>query len=262
MTTIIEDRLKQLPKVKLHQGGHTSFKQGHCATEVIAWLAGEDHSDHPKCTSPVLASLLRRFNDVADDELRQRLKPYLPKAVGTAGDGYDELRGWMTADWALRTAVPTWLDLAGVTESAKALRELPEINAETYEQHYALISKVRRETWKRRQAWREKLKQEITAKLKEKGIKAAAAAADADAVAVAAAAAAADADAVADAVAAAVADADAVADAVAAAPWSATYSAVRKAVKPIYEEKLGPTRDALLPSFFDLIDRMCDPEDA
>jgi hypothetical protein len=116
---------------------------------------------------------------------------------------------------------------------------------------------------------------------------AAAAAADAAAVADAAAAAVAVADAVADAAAVAVAVAVAVADAAAAADaaadaaaaavadavakfgsdryWKirdAAYTAAKKAIQPVIEEKIKPTSEALFPSALELLDQLIDPSAA
>ena len=76
-------------ELHLAKGVHARREDGMCATEAIAWLAGEDHKDQPICLSLVLGQFLRRWNDDLDDEGRQRLKPYLPRCIGTAGDGHD-----------------------------------------------------------------------------------------------------------------------------------------------------------------------------
>src|SRR5690606_26994214 len=74
-----------------------------------------------------LGAFVRRWNDDLDDEGRQRLKPLLPLMVGTAGDGHDELRGWLCADWLVRVHTPAWLELAGIRDAAAALRGLPPL---------------------------------------------------------------------------------------------------------------------------------------
>jgi hypothetical protein len=123
----IPERLALLDTIRLDRGRHGSFDDGHCALEVVAWLAGDMHTDAPECVSLVLAAFVRRWNDDLDDAGRQMLKPILPRLIGTAGDGKDELRGWMAADWFVRVHTPAWLELAGITESAAALRALPPI---------------------------------------------------------------------------------------------------------------------------------------
>lgn len=116
-----------LNRIELAHGGHDNRDDGVCATEAVAWLAGEEHSDHPKCLSPILGQFLRTWNDALDGEGRRRLKPYLPRTIGTAGDGKDDLRGWLCADWLIRVYTPAWLELGGVKESAAALRVLAPI---------------------------------------------------------------------------------------------------------------------------------------
>lgn len=116
-----------LDAIVLARGNHETREDGVCAMELVAWMAGEEHSDHPACVSPVLSTFLRRWNDDLDDVGRQRLKPYLRRVIGTAGDGHDETRGWMLTDWMVRVHTPAWLDLAGITAPAAALRGLPAI---------------------------------------------------------------------------------------------------------------------------------------
>ncbi len=49
-------------------------------------LAGERFSDRPRCVDPVLAAFMRDLNDAMGEVSRQRLKPYAPLVIGTAGD--------------------------------------------------------------------------------------------------------------------------------------------------------------------------------
>ena len=83
---------QQLSVFKLSKGSHDSPEEGVCAMEAVAWLEGLPHSDHPKCTCPVIAAYVRSLNDdCSTDELRQKLISYLPKLVGTVGTKDDEL---------------------------------------------------------------------------------------------------------------------------------------------------------------------------
>jgi hypothetical protein len=51
--------------------------------ELASMLAGEPFSDHPMSVCPVIAALLRSYNDAVDDSCRQHLYPYAAKVVGT-----------------------------------------------------------------------------------------------------------------------------------------------------------------------------------
>ena len=127
--------MNDLSMITLSSGGHTSREDGMCATEAIAYIAGEPHSDHPACLSYILGAFMRSWNDglPSDAERDQLLKPLLPLLVGTATTPADEARrGWMATDWLVREYTPTWLDLSGLNEDAASLRALPEItSAET-----------------------------------------------------------------------------------------------------------------------------------
>ena len=126
---IIPERLDALTrgKVYLDNGSHHSFGDGHCAMEVVSWLAGLGHTDAPECASPVLRDFTINLNDTWGPVQRQKLVPFLPRMVGTANDGQDEARSYLALDWLIRTHTPAWLELAGLTEDAQNLRGLPEI---------------------------------------------------------------------------------------------------------------------------------------
>lgn len=53
-TNPVPDRVALLDQINLDQGSHNSFDEGHCAMEVVSWLADEGHTDAPSCASRVL----------------------------------------------------------------------------------------------------------------------------------------------------------------------------------------------------------------
>jgi len=59
-----------------------------CLISLVAFLAGEDHSDSPDCVSPLIQAFAIRINDNMPHEARQRLKAFAPRIIGT-NDGYD-----------------------------------------------------------------------------------------------------------------------------------------------------------------------------
>ena len=111
-----------LDTLHLLRGSHGERDQGVCLLEAVAWFAGQTHTDHPPCVSPVLGSFGRSLNDILPDAMRQQLIPFVPLLPGTAGDGRDEARGYMALDWLIRTWLPGWLDLAGLDGESRALR--------------------------------------------------------------------------------------------------------------------------------------------
>jgi hypothetical protein len=96
--------------------------------EAVAYVAGEKHSDHPKCACPVISAFLRHWNDDLDNATRQRLKPYIPRLVGTKSTkAIESKRAWLATDWMVRVNTPAWLELGGMPDQALALRALPEL---------------------------------------------------------------------------------------------------------------------------------------
>src|ERR1700737_2086942 len=119
-----------LDKLVLEHGSHKSPDDGMCVMEAVAYVAGEKHSDHPQCACPTISAFLRQWNDDLDDAGRQKLKPYIPKLVGTkATKAIEQRRGLLLADWMLRVHTPAWLDLGGMKEQADKIRALPELGS-------------------------------------------------------------------------------------------------------------------------------------
>ena len=129
-TTIVDTELRDrliAGDITLDHGEHGNPEEGACAMEVVSMLAGEGFTDAPKCASTVLRSFTISLNDQWDQAQRQTLAPYLPRMVGTAGDGQDEARSYLAVDWLIRTFTPKWLDLAGLNAEARELRDLRRI---------------------------------------------------------------------------------------------------------------------------------------
>jgi hypothetical protein len=71
--------------IQLSKGRHASPEEGACVVELASMLAGERFSDHPTSVCPVIAALMRNYNDRIDDRRRQDLYPYAARIVGTRG---------------------------------------------------------------------------------------------------------------------------------------------------------------------------------
>src|SRR4051794_11251757 len=105
-------------RYRLSAGRHPRAEQGRCAMEWVAHLAGEAHSDRPECVTPVVGAFARSWNDALDETTRQRLRPYLGRMIGTAGDGLDDARAWRCTDWLRRPRAPGPLGRARVGGAA------------------------------------------------------------------------------------------------------------------------------------------------
>ncbi len=58
---------------------------------LVAFLAGEQHSDAPGCASPLIQTFAVLVNDHMPHGARQQLKPFAPRIIGT-NDGFDQVR--------------------------------------------------------------------------------------------------------------------------------------------------------------------------
>ena len=98
--------------VTLGRGAHSTPEEGLCTLEVVAMLAGEEHTDQPECCCPAVGSFVFRWNDDLQDEERTRLLlPLTSRLVGSVSDeAIARRRAVLAIDWMLRIAAPTWLE--------------------------------------------------------------------------------------------------------------------------------------------------------
>ncbi|GGG40307.1 hypothetical protein GCM10010964_29880 [Caldovatus sediminis] len=87
-----DSRLQRiLERVEL-VGGIGAPKFGRmCVMSLAAHLAGEPHTDCPASVSPVIRGFAVPINDQMPGPVRQRLKPFAPRLIGT-DDGLDAVR--------------------------------------------------------------------------------------------------------------------------------------------------------------------------
>jgi hypothetical protein len=117
-----------LGDLQLLKDSHRKREEGVSLMEAVAWLAGEPHSDRPKCACPVTAAFARRVNDKATDKQRQELRELIPAlAKSKASRAVEIKRGFLAADYAVRVFSPITLDAAGKGDEAAKLRALPPI---------------------------------------------------------------------------------------------------------------------------------------
>ena len=118
-----EQPVISIDDITLQSGKHEAG-QGFCFMEAAAFIAGEDHSDHPACVCRVLGIFARRWNDHLKIETRQKMKPYTRLVIGTAGDGFGERRSWMIIDWCVREVLVVSLARARALDLDQPLLDL------------------------------------------------------------------------------------------------------------------------------------------
>ena len=126
MPEIIEERWKKFERWSLKAGAH-SKDSTFCVMEAVAFVAGEEWSDHPECACPVISAFLRSWNDgLPNDAERDRLlKPLIPLLVNTRNKNLEKQRALMAADWLIRVHTPAFLRLAGLTKQAESRSNFP-----------------------------------------------------------------------------------------------------------------------------------------
>lgn len=113
----------------LRRGAHPSREQGWCAMELVAYLAGEPHSDEPQCACPVLTSVTRAMNDALDDAWRESLvRPLVPLLVRSRAAALQTARGYLLLDAMLRELAPLQLMQQEEPHAARALRALAAVH--------------------------------------------------------------------------------------------------------------------------------------
>jgi hypothetical protein len=122
-----------LDTLVLRSGTHTSASDGVSLMEAVSDFAGEPWSNSPSGTSPVIAAYARSLNDWLPDDVRQRLKAYIPRLVGTAEPDLELRRAFACADAAVRVFAPLAFKAAGLVEEAARLGVLAPVDRESAE---------------------------------------------------------------------------------------------------------------------------------
>jgi hypothetical protein len=82
---------RALERVELVTGVGTRDAGRMCVMSLVACLAGEEHTDSPSCASSLNRAFAIPLNDNMPHAVRQRLKPFAPRILGTQ-DGQDAAR--------------------------------------------------------------------------------------------------------------------------------------------------------------------------
>jgi hypothetical protein len=79
-----DDKMERIYQRVCLVGGAGDRRRGQlCIMSFVALLAGERHTDAPCTASPVIRRFAMAINDEMPVELRQKLKPFAPRIIGT-----------------------------------------------------------------------------------------------------------------------------------------------------------------------------------
>jgi hypothetical protein len=88
----VDRRLERLcERVTLVEGVGNPRRGKPCLMSFVALLAGEGHTDHPASASSLIRNFAIWINDAMPLDVRQRLKPFAARILGT-NDGCDQAR--------------------------------------------------------------------------------------------------------------------------------------------------------------------------
>jgi hypothetical protein len=114
--------ISQIWQFDLRQGNSPSPRQGACLLDAVSWFEYGELGDHPACVCPVIAAFGRIVNDALDDTDRQRLKPFIPRLVGTVDPEAELARAEYLAWQSIRVFLPFVMEIVGVPSEAERLR--------------------------------------------------------------------------------------------------------------------------------------------
>lgn len=111
----------------LSRGAHSGPSKGACIMEYVSFIAGEEWSDTPACTHPVLTRVAQNVNDILSDADRHLLLPLLPRLMGTSARTGDPVMSVRLAVWAARQVAHLNADtrVMAAIEAAEAWIESP-----------------------------------------------------------------------------------------------------------------------------------------
>ena len=142
---VLLDRLEIIKALPIKHGAHGSFNKGACVMEMVAFAAGQPHSDQPPCVCPVIGTFLRSWNDglPSDDARSELLKPLIPKVIETKATLEVELaRVMLCIDWLCREFTPAWLEtVPSLTHHAETLRAFKPL--QSWDDLDAILSPMR-----------------------------------------------------------------------------------------------------------------------
>jgi hypothetical protein len=135
--------LSNIWRFDLTKGNSNDPRTGACLLDAVSWFEYGRLGDHPPCVAETLAAPGRVTNDILPDDRRQELKDLIPLMIGTAGDGFDQVRAQYWAWQAIRVFAPMAFEFAGLEVHVTILRQFSGNLAEAAGEAWAAARAVR-----------------------------------------------------------------------------------------------------------------------
>ena len=118
MTSVDLSKIEGKP---IKRGSHSSPSNGCCVMEMVAYAAGEKHTDRPACACPLITSFAISLNDsMRTDDEREALRPLIIGIAGSRGSSALELRrAHVIVYWFVRVALPENFEFIGELSRAE-----------------------------------------------------------------------------------------------------------------------------------------------
>ena len=155
MAVVIRDRLKGVMGIAPSIGVHPAPPDGEpprafCVMEKWAYVTGQEWTGNPANCCPTVSAFLRRYNDTTDGSGREALDTWVSSTPTSSRppltmDVGRRARVSAAADWAVRTALPVSLRVAGMPGAADDLEASPEVvDAHSAHDSSELVNDVRK----------------------------------------------------------------------------------------------------------------------
>ena len=116
------EHLPALDAIVLEPTPHRHRSNRLTLLELVAWIDGQPHSDHPARVSPAIGTFARWLAVGLDDKRRQGLRDRAAGIVRSAGTpSAERLRAWRLTRWLVQVQTASWLRRAGMEDLAAAL---------------------------------------------------------------------------------------------------------------------------------------------
>lgn len=113
--------------IKLSRGDHATPQEGMCIMECVAYLNGEEHTDHPQCADPGCTSYAIILNDNSTSIQRNRLLPFVMRLAGSRNEEHADTRMFMMLDYGARKMFPYLARQSNFVAQAISAESIPEI---------------------------------------------------------------------------------------------------------------------------------------